>query len=258
MLEEIIDIVKEAGEIAKEGYEKNKEIDFKTEVDLVTQYDIKIEQFLTKRLQQEFEDFEIIGEELGSTGYKDGNKMILDPIDGTTNFIHQIPFFAISIGVYVEKHLTFGIVYNPILNELFTAQKGHGAFLNGKKIHVSDSTNLTRCLIATGFPYTKFQQGDDYQWTVRTFENILPLTRDIRRLGAASLDLCYVAKGTFDGYYEINLKPWDVAGGWLIVEEAGGKVTNGVNDNYNLKDKLIVATNGRIHKLLSTKLLRVL
>lgn len=257
LLEKIIDLAHKAGEIAKEGFLKAKEIEYKSQIDLVTQYDMKIEQFLSKQLQEEFEDFEIIGEEFGSTGYKNGNKIIIDPIDGTTNFVHQIPIFAISIGVMVENSLTFGVVYNPILNELYSAIKGQGAFCNGEKMSVSKSHILTDSLIATGFPYTKIDRGFDYEWTVRSFENVLPHTRDIRRLGAASLDLCYVARGVFDGYYEINLKPWDTSAGVLMVLEAGGKVTNGSSEGFDLNDKLIVATNGKIHDELCSKLVNI-
>jgi myo-inositol-1(or 4)-monophosphatase len=254
MLEQIVCVVKKAGEIAKEGFEKAKEIEYKSEIDLVTQYDMKVEQFLSMHFQELFEDFEIVGEEFGSSGYKNGNKIIIDPIDGTTNFVHQIPIFAISVGVTVENVLTYGVVYNPVLDELFTATKGQGAFLNGEAIHVSKSNTLTSSLIATGFPYTKIERGYDYKWTVHSFENVLPFTRDIRRLGAASIDLCYVARGVFDGYYEINLKPWDTSAGVLMVLEAGGKVTNGATNSYELEDKLIVATNGKIHEELSQKL----
>jgi len=257
LIEKIIDLAYKSGEIAKEGFLKAKEIKYKSQIDLVTQYDLKIEQYLLRQLQQEFEDFEIIGEEFGSTGYKNGNKIIIDPIDGTTNFVHQIPIFAISIGVMIKNELTFGVVYNPILNELYSATKGKGAFFNGEKIRVSESFALTQSLIATGFPYTKIERGFDYEWTVRSFENLLPHTRDIRRLGAASLDLCYVARGVFDGYYEINLKPWDTSAGVLIVLEAGGIVTNGASKGFDLSDKLIVATNGKIHDELCAKLVKI-
>jgi len=257
LIKKIIDVVYKAGEIAKEGFFKAKEIKFKSQIDLVTQYDLKIEQYLLRQLQQEFKDFEIIGEELGSSGCSSGNTIIIDPIDGTTNFVHQIPIFAISIGVVIENELTFGVVYNPILDELYSATKDKGAFFNGKKMKVSKTLSLTQSLIATGFPYTKIERGFDYEWTVRSFENLLPHTRDIRRLGAASLDLCYVARGVFDGYYEINLKPWDSSAGVLMVLEAGGIVTNGANKDFDLSDKLIVATNGKIHDELCAKLVNI-
>ncbi|MGM0623810.1 MAG: inositol monophosphatase family protein [Campylobacterota bacterium] len=254
MLQKIIEITHQAAAIAKEGYTQKKQIDYKSQIDLVTQYDKKVEHYLTQHLLKHFSDFEIVGEEFGSSGQSSTKKIIIDPIDGTTNFVHGLPFFAISIGVVIEGVLQHGVVYNPILDELYSASKGEGSFCNGVRLQVSQSDNLTSSLIATGFPYTKIKQGFDYEWTVKSFENVLPYTRDIRRLGAASLDLCYVASGSFDGYYEINLKPWDVSAGVLILREAGGTVTNGVSDDYGLEDKLIVATNGKIHKELTQKL----
>ena len=241
-------IVKEAGEILKYGYYNAKKVDFKSEVDLVTEYDVKIENFLKEKISKIYPDFEIVAEESFDNLDDIPKKAIfIDPIDGTTNFVHNIAYVGISIGIYEDGIPIEGVVYNPILDELFEAKKGAGAFLNGEKLRVSKSKTLTSSLIATGFPYTKIKKGKDYKWVIDTMANLLPKTRDIRRLGSASIDLSYVACGRFSGFYEINLKPWDVAAGILLVKEAGGEVTNHKGENYKFGD-IIVATNGFIHK----------
>jgi myo-inositol-1(or 4)-monophosphatase len=247
-------IALEAGELLREGYRKSKEITFKSEVDLVTQYDLQIELFLKERLAAAFEGYILVGEET-SEGISYPEKAIyIDPIDGTTNFVHGIPFVAISIGVWEAQKPVAGVVYNPILDELFYAEAGRGATMNGAPLCVTDTSELHKSLIATGFPYTKFERGQDFEWVMQTMHSLLPDTRDIRRLGSAAIDLCYLARGTFDGFYEINLKPWDVAAGLLIVQEAGGKVSKAKGRGYTLDSPLIVATNGRIHDALLSRM----
>ena len=145
------------------------------------------------------------------------------------------------------------MVYNPVLDELFYAEKGKGAFCNGEPLQVSEAQTLEKSLIATGFPYTKIEQGEDFRWVMKSIESILPYTRDIRRLGSAALDLCYVARGTFEGYFEINLKPWDVAAGVLMVKEAGGSVSRSDGGAYTLDERVIVASNGRIQDAIVEK-----
>jgi myo-inositol-1(or 4)-monophosphatase len=245
MINEFIKIVKEAGEIFKEGFYSAKEVNLKGKKDLVTEYDIKIEEFLKDKFKKY--GYTIIAEE--STKEEFGNSIIIDPIDGTTNFFHQIPHCAISVGVYKNKKPKFGIVYNPILNELFYAESGKGAYKNDKKIKVSNFSDFQRALIATGFPYSSADNKDDLNWVVDKLSKILPKCQDIRRFGSAALDLCYVAEGKFDGYYEINLKPWDVSAGIIILKESGGVVTNENENEYDMfEDKCIVASNGIIHK----------
>jgi myo-inositol-1(or 4)-monophosphatase len=151
--------------------------------------------------------------------------------------------------VYENKKAKFGIVYNPILNELFYAESGKGAYKNDKKIKVSNFSDFQRALIATGFPYSSADNKDDLNWVIDKLSKILPKCQDIRRFGSAALDLCYVAEGKFDGYYEINLKPWDVSAGIIILKESGGVVTNENENEYDMfEDKCIVASNGIIHK----------
>jgi myo-inositol-1(or 4)-monophosphatase len=247
-------IAREASSLFTEGYNAAKEITYKGSVDLVTQYDLQVELLLKEKLSEAFPEYTLIGEETAREVTHPEKAIYIDPIDGTTNFVHGIPFCAISIGLFEAGRPAAAVVYLPILGELYSAEAGRGAFLNGERIRVSGETVLERCLMATGFPYTKVEQGGDYEWVLGTMRTLLPCTRDIRRLGSASVDLCYVARGTFEGFYEVNLKPWDVAAGWLIVEEAGGKVSKEDGSAYGLGERIIVATNGKIHKTLIEKL----
>ncbi len=242
-------IVIDAGEIVKEGYNSKKDIHHKGIVDLVTNYDIKCEEFIISSLKNKFIDYELIGEESFNSNFDftKAKAIYIDPIDGTTNFIHGIPHFAISIGVWENNNPIMAVVYNPILNEMFWAIAGGGAYCNNKKLRVSEQINLQQSLIGTGFPYAKVNRGIEYKWVIASITNLLPNIRDIRRLGSASLDLCYLAEGKTDAFYEIDLKPWDIAGGILILLEAGGKVTNLSNKKFNFNDKVIVASNSKIH-----------
>lgn len=248
MIKKLIDIVLESKELFLEGYKTEKEVTYKGTVDLVTQYDVAIEKILTQKLQEAFSDFTIVGEESTLEIHHPTKAIYIDPIDGTTNYVHGIPFCAISVGIWVDGKPVAGVVYNPVLDELFSAELGGGAFLNGKPISVSKQSDFQQSLIATGFPYTKVEKGEDYNRVLQTIANILPVTRDIRRLGSASLDLCYVAQGKFEVYYECNLKPWDVAAGLLIVLEAGGKITNKKGEKYTIGEHIIVSSNGRVHQ----------
>ncbi|MGD9624124.1 MAG: inositol monophosphatase [Arcobacter sp.] len=248
MKKELIKIIKKAGKILKKGYYSNKDVTFKAKKDLVTKYDVAVENYLKEKFTKKFKEFNIIAEESDNANVEFNNSIIIDPIDGTTNFVNGVPHTAISVGVYKDKKPYLAIVYNPILDELYEAKIGKGAFLNGKQLKVSDETELQKALLATGFPYTSGSNEDDLNDVVKKIKDILPLCQDLRRLGSASIDLCLVARGTFEGYYEMNLKPWDVSAGVLILSEAGGKITNINGDEYNLfEDKYIVATNGKIH-----------
>ncbi len=253
-MEKLIESTLEAGEILRKGYESVKEVRHKGTVDLVTQYDVMVEEFLKERLFRHFPEYTLIGEESSKESERASKAIYIDPIDGTTNFVHKIPFCAISVGVWEDGVPVVGVVYNPILNELFYAKRGEGAFLNGKRVCVTDTSDLQQSLLSTGFPYTKVEMGEDFRWVIDTMKNLLPFTQDIRRLGSAAIDLCYVARGTFDGFYECNLKPWDVAAGILLVEEAGGRVSNHKGDPYSLSDHIIVASNGKNHDALVERL----
>ncbi|SKB74569.1 inositol monophosphatase family protein [Malaciobacter marinus] len=255
MKKKLIKIIKEASKILVEGYYNEKEVRFKAKKDLVTKYDVAVEEFLKEKFKKEFSDFNIIAEESDNSNLKFDNSIIIDPIDGTTNFVNKVPHTAISVGVYKNKKPYMGVVYNPILDELYYAKVNKGAYLNKKKIEVSKEKNFQKALISTGFPYSSGTCSDDLNAVMKQMKNILPNCQDIRRLGSASLDLCYVAKGTYEGYYEMNLKAWDVSAGIIILSEAGGKVTNEKGKKYKLfNDKYIVATNSKIHKKLLSHL----
>lgn len=245
MIKQISEIVLEAGEIVKTGFNSTKDIKFKGEVDLVTEYDVKTEEFLKEKLQKLFPDFTIIGEEsnIENNNYPSEHAIFIDPIDGTTNFIHGVPFVAISVGIMTEKEGRYAVVYNPILNELYTAETGKGAYLNGSQIKVSNTSALIHSLIATGFPYKK----DNVPYLMKILEEVIYATRGVRRLGAASLDLCYTARGIFDLYYETRLQPWDMAGGMIILREAGGIVTKLDGRYYDMDSDSLIASNGQIH-----------
>ncbi len=239
------DAVLKAGNTFRDGFRKTKNISYKGSVDLLTEYDVVIEKELTDALAGG--SYEIVGEESWGGGELPKNAIFIDPIDGTTNFVHQIPFCAISVGVWENGAPKYAVVYNPVLEEFFWAESGKGAYLNDEPIRASEESELQKSLIATGFPYTKAQAGEDFRWVIKKMEAVLPYTRDMRRLGAASVDLCYTAKGVFDAFYEINLKPWDTAAGVLIVTEAGGKVSNELGGEFRLTDKGVVASGANIH-----------
>ncbi|KAB7885055.1 inositol monophosphatase family protein [Poseidonibacter ostreae] len=249
MKEKLIEIIKEAGEILKDGYFSKKDVTFKAKKDLVTKYDVAVENFLKESFAKEFSDFNVIAEESDNTNKTFSNSIIVDPIDGTTNFVNKLPHTAISVGVYVNKKPYIGIVYNPILDELYTAVVGEGAYCNGEKIETSDEKDFQKALLSTGFPYSSGTCEDDLNDVIKKIKYILPRCQDIRRLGAASLDLCLVARGVYEGYYEMNLKAWDVSAGLIILQEAGGKVSNLDGNEYVLfENKYIVASNGFIHE----------
>ncbi len=255
-LNKFIEIIKETGEIFREGYNKKLEIQSKGIKDLVTEYDLKVEKFLIKKFKENFPEYSIIAEETTQENFFDS--IIIDPIDGTTNFAHHIPHCAISLGVYEKKLPKYAVVYNPILNELYYAKKEVGAYKNGEKINVSNQDDFQRSLIATGFPYSSAECEEDLKWVINKLSHILPRCQDIRRLGSAALDLCYVAEGKYEGFYEINLKPWDVSAGILIVEEAGGIISNEYGNSYDMfEDRCIVASNGIIHNELVEILSRI-
>lgn len=240
-------IVLEAGKIIQEGYNSSVDVDKKSPTELVTKYDKAVEAFLIEKIQPLYSDYTIIAEESFKGGTIPPKAIFIDPIDGTTNFVHKIPHLAISIGLWEDGKPIEAIVYNPILNELYTAQTGLGAYCNGEQISVQKDANLQNAIIATGFPYVKHEIGKEYWWVVNSFKQLLPKIRDIRRLGAAALDLCYLSSGKVNGFYEINLQPWDVAAGILIVQEAGGVVSNITGKKYDFSQQIIVASNGDIH-----------
>ncbi|TAM78392.1 inositol monophosphatase [bacterium] len=214
-----------------------------TRADLVTQADRASEELLRARLLGARPGSAFYGEETGATAGTSGERWIVDPLDGTTNFVHAFPFFCVSIGYERDGVMEIGVVYNPALDELYSARRGCGATRNGEALHVSKTTALSEALLCTGFMPGPGGLG-------RNLENFVQLSdrsHAVRRVGAAALDLCYVALGAFDGFWEYGLHPWDVAAGSLIVSEAGGRVTNGEGSPFTFDAPVIVASNGAIH-----------
>lgn len=255
MLEFIRKIAIEAGKIAVAGgnsltaseiYVKN------TPTDMVTAIDRKVESYLTKEIRQHFPDHGIFGEENGETLGNSEYRWVIDPIDGTANFIHGIPCYSISIASQKFSETVMGVVYSPLLNELYTAEVGQGAYLNGKAIHVSNSKSLEQSILVTGFACVRAGIRPD---NLDLLPNIARLLQGIRCNGSAALDLCHVAAGRVDGYWEFELNLYDVAAGSLIVKEAGGYVTDSAGQNH-WPEMGICAGNEIIHAALLNELQR--
>ena len=213
-------------------------------IDLVTEADLRSEEKVVSTILAAFPDHTILAEE---SGLKEGTpecSWLIDPLDGTTNFAHQVPIFCISIAFATRDIIRTGIVLNPINGELFSATRGQGAQRNGKPIQVSSTSRISDSLLVTGFPYNLREIFDPI---ISRYTSCLRAAQGIRRLGSAALDLCYVACGRFEGFWEQNLKPWDTAAGSLIVAEAGGRVTDFSNRPFQVDAKEILATNGQIH-----------
>ena len=234
----------EAGSILKELFGNISGVSKKGEIDLVTEADLASEKRVIDIITHNFPDDMILAEESGETGEKSDRMWIIDPLDGTTNFAHSFPYFGVSIAFQAEEEIVLGIVYNPVLDEFFEAEKGKGAFLNNKPIKVSDKTTLKDSLIGTGFPYDVYDNPDpvlDY------LKKMIVRAQGIRRAGAAAVDLCYLAAGRLDGFWEQNLNPWDTAAGSIIIKEAGGIITDYEGTPYNPFLKTTLASNPHIH-----------
>jgi myo-inositol-1(or 4)-monophosphatase len=211
---------------------------------LVTEADHAAEKAIIDVIRADYADHFILSEETGELKTDSEYKWIIDPIDGTVNFANGIPLCCVSIGIEKEGQMVMGAVYNPFMNEMFFAQRGFGASLNDKKISVSSKTEVIKSCLVTGFPYTYL---DAPNGPIQVFEKLVRKGIPVRRLGSAAIDLCWVAAGRFDGFYEHNLQAWDSAAGFLLVEEAGGKVTDFKGDYYSPYQPHIIATNGKIH-----------
>ena len=211
---------------------------------LVTEADHAAEKAIIEAIKKDFPDHFILSEETGEIPSESEYKWIIDPIDGTVNFTNGIPICCVSIGLEKDGDMIMGAVYNPIMEEFYFAEKDQGAFLNDKKITVSTKTALIKSCLVTGFPYTYL---DTPNGPLEVFEKLIRKGIPVRRLGSAAIDLCWFAAGRFDGFYEHELQAWDSAAGFLIVEEAGGKVTDFKGDRYSPHQPHIIATNGKIH-----------
>jgi len=239
-----VTIAEKAGELLKERLHEKHHIDFKGEIDIVTDVDRMSEELLLSLITRAYPHHDVLTEE--SLGRQSGarQRWIIDPIDGTTNYAHGFPFFCVSVALEEEGQITVGVVYNPILQEMFVAERGKGAFWNGRRISVSEKGTLAKGFLATGFPY---DIGHDPNNNINYFSGMALKSLAIRRAGSAAMDLAYVAAGRFDGFWELKLHPWDTAAGWLLVEEAGGRVTDISGNDYFLLAGSILATNGVLH-----------
>jgi len=214
-------------------------------IDLITEADTGSEKTIIETIKKAFPDHTILSEESGLNKGKADHKWIVDPLDGTTNFAHQIGLFSISIAFALSGDTVIGVVLSPVTGELFTAVKGKGAELNGRPIKVSNSQPVSESLLATGFPYDLI---DCFNPLMTRFSKCLKASQGVRRLGSAAIDLCFVACGRFDGFWEQNLKPWDTAAGELIAREAGATITDFSNKPFNIYKKEILATNSYVHE----------
>lgn len=244
-----VDVAREAGAILREKFGARRQVDFKGIVNLVTDADHASEEHISARLVAAFPDFRMIGEE-GAT-HVDNNRdspyvWVFDPLDGTTNYAHAYPHFAVSIALRQHDTTLLGAIYNPMLDEMFAAQLGGGATLNDRPIQVSTIDNLIESLLASGFSYNMKEREEN----LALWETFLLVSQGPRRAGAAALDLAYVAAGRIDGYWEQSLEAWDMSAGGLIVQEAGGMVTNYSGGAFDPFSRQCVASNGKIHHLL--------
>jgi len=239
------EIAVKAGKLLKELSSKSVKVKLKGAVDLVTEADLASEKLVLEEINKRFPNHAVLSEEAGRNKIDSENLWIIDPLDGTTNYAHGFPIYAVSIGFAYRNEVVIGAVYDPNLNELFLSQKGGGATLNGKPIRVSAVEDIDKSLLATGFPYNLRQQPEpssDY------FKAFTLKAQGVRRAGAASLDLCNVACGRLDGFWEVGLKPWDTAAGSLILTEAGGKLSKYDGSSFDMWTPEVVATNGLIHE----------
>ncbi|MDI6767865.1 MAG: inositol monophosphatase family protein [Bacteroidota bacterium] len=247
MITVAVEAAKQAGNFLSQNLGKVRDIQRKSdqERNLVTEIDKRSEEIIIETIKKHYPTHGILAEESGKSQRQESDyKWIIDPLDGTTNYTHSLPIFCVSIGVERKGEIVAGVIYDPNNDELFTAEKGKGAFLNSKRIKVSQTDSLTRSLLVTGFPYNITENPDH---AVEHFINFLMTAQAVRRLGSAALDLAYIAAGRFDGFWEVALNPWDMAAGTLIVQEAGGEVTNFSGDTFSIYQKQILASNGKVH-----------
>ena len=246
MIDVAIDAAREAGAYLKSSVGKVRQVERKEgeERNLVSEIDRTSESMIIGRIRERFPRHGILAEESGESGSSE-TVWIIDPLDGTTNFLHGLPVFWVTIGIEVRGELVAGVVYDPNLDEMYTAERGAGAFLNGTRLRVSAAGDLIRSLLITGFPYDIARNPDH---AVERFVGFLMKGQAIRRLGSAALDLSYVAAGRCDGFWEVNLHPRDMAAGVLLVREAGGTVTDFEGRPMDIRTPKIVASNGAIHR----------
>ena len=249
IFEELLDVAIKAAHLSSdiilEFSDKSKVVDYKGRTDLVTIADKKSEKLIIDTILDKFQDHSILAEESGSNSKDSKYLWLIDPLDGTTNFVHGYPSYGISIACSIDNIISIAVVKDIVNNDLYTAIMNKGAFKNGKPINISKTKTLIDSLLVTGFGY-----NHDVNWelNMKLFKHFTDNTQGVRRLGAASIDLCHLAAGIVDGFWEYDLKPWDTAAGKLIVEEAGGKITKINGDKFNIYQNQILASNKIIHK----------
>jgi myo-inositol-1(or 4)-monophosphatase len=241
-----IEAVVKAGELQMARFGQDIRVDKKGTIDLVTEIDVAVERIFRALIAERFPDHQVLAEELGgSVTVPPGPCWVFDPIDGTTNYAHGVPIFCASLALEINGVAEVGAVFDPNRQELFTAERGGGAFLNGLPLRVSSAQTLVDGLLVTGFPYDVHQRLDEI---VGLFSEFVGRARAVRRLGSAAIDLCYVAAGRMDGFWESDLKAWDIAAGALIVQEAGGLVTGLGGEPFTSRGLSVLATNGHLHQ----------
>ena len=236
-----------ASDIIISAAERPKQIDYKGATNLVTATDRESEAVITGIIRRQFPDHQILAEESGRTNHKSDYVWLIDPLDGTTNFVHGYPSYAVSIGIAYQENLVCGVIVELPVNHVYHAIRGLGAFCDNQPISVSNVSELGKSLLVTGFGYV---HDAAWQANMELFKHFTDLTQGVRRLGAAAVDFAHVASGKVDGFWEFNLNPWDMAAGILLVEEAGGKITRMNGENYSVYDKQMLASNGRLHSQL--------
>ncbi|MFM7842436.1 MAG: inositol monophosphatase family protein [Nitrospira sp.] len=238
-----VEAARQAGTILEDYAHKGFRVEHKDALNLVTDADTHSEQAIVEAIGRTFPDHEILAEERGRAGGRAPFKWIIDPLDGTTNFAHGFPAYAVSIGVEYRGQVIFGVVFDPTRRELFVGELGGGATLNGRPIHVSRAAVLTKALLVTGFAYDIHTT----RCNLDHFANFAVRAQGMRRMGAAALDLCYVACGRFDGFWELKLNPWDTAAGSLMVTEAGGRMSDSKGGAFSIYAPELIASNGLVH-----------
>ena len=240
-----VDLARKAGLLLKEKFSQTHIIDYKGDINIVTEADKMSEVLIMEAISRQFPDHGILSEESPAVTGAGKIRWIVDPLDGTTNYAHGYPVFCVSIALEIEDKIVLGVIYDPMRDDMFVAARGEGAFLNEKKIAVSSVKDLSRSLLATGFPYDIRESKEN---NLDYFNAMAVKVQAIRRAGAAALDLAYLAAGRFDGFWELKLKPWDTAAASLIVEEAGGVISDITGDQWHLQSPAILASNGLIHE----------
>ena len=240
-----MNMAREAGNLLKEKFNSKHEIHYKGEINLVTEADKMSEDLIIAALSSNFPDHGILSEESPAQNSQSMLRWIIDPLDGTTNYAHGYPVFCVSIALENKGVIVLGVIYDPLREDMFVAEGGKGAYLNGKKLKVSPTATLSRSLLATGFPYDIRLSKDN---NLNYFNLMAVEAQAIRRAGAAALDLAYLACGRFDGFWELKLMPWDMAAGCLMVEESGGVISDMFGGKWDISSPNVLVSNGLIHE----------